>query len=198
MYFVGYFSQKTFKTRICIMSQNEILGTENNDFLSDTILDDQIFALGGDDEIEVSSGNDLIDGGEGNDQLILNYSSHNEDLVFYLHYYDELNHNGSLSIDFMGTGSNSFTDFFSIEKLEIITGNGNDVVDSQNNYFNAVIDTGAGDDLIIPGQGFSIVDGGDGFDLLRLDYDQSQTGVVSYLSDSNSGQYINGGDLCVK
>lgn len=49
------------------MAINRIEGTGNNDFLTDTISDDEIFAFGGDDRLEVSSGNDTVDGGEGND-----------------------------------------------------------------------------------------------------------------------------------
>ena len=172
------------------MSQNEILGTENNDFLLDTILDDQIFALGGDDEIEISSGNDLIDGGEGSDRLILNYSSNSEDLVFSLQNYEELNHDGSFSIDFIDTGISNFSNFYSIENLKIITGDGNDVINSNGNYFNAIVDAGGGHDSILPGRGSSIVDGGSGFDILNLDFSDSSSGITSSLSGNNSGQYI--------
>ncbi len=174
------------------MSQNEILGTENNDFLLNTILDDQIFALSGDDQIEISSSNDLdlIDGGEGNDQLIINYSSNDEDLVFLLQNYDELNHDGSFNIDFMATGTSNFSSFYSIENLKIITGNGNDVINSNNDYFNAIVDAGGGHDLILPGRGSSIVDGGSGFDLLDLNFSDSSSGITSSLRGNKSGSYI--------
>ncbi|MEL6579439.1 MAG: hypothetical protein AAFQ14_06790, partial [Cyanobacteria bacterium J06621_12] len=66
------------------MPQNQITGTENNDFLIDTILDDDIFALDGDDQIELGSGNDWVDGGAGNDKLTINYSESSEDLMFHL------------------------------------------------------------------------------------------------------------------
>ncbi len=52
------------------MSKNEIIGTESNDILSGTILDDEIFALDGDDFIVAGLGNDTIDGGDGNDYYV--------------------------------------------------------------------------------------------------------------------------------
>ena len=61
------------------MSRNQITGTENHDFLIDSLLDDDIIALDGNDQIEITSGNDLVDGGEGNDKLSLNYADRDED-----------------------------------------------------------------------------------------------------------------------
>ncbi|MEL6788893.1 MAG: hypothetical protein AAFO76_16175 [Cyanobacteria bacterium J06607_15] len=72
------------------MLPNKITGTENDDFLADTILDDEIFALDGDDLIELSSGDDFVDGGSGNDRLAINYSESNEDLMLNLQSYQNL------------------------------------------------------------------------------------------------------------
>ncbi|MBD2680842.1 MULTISPECIES: calcium-binding protein [Nostoc] len=49
-----------------------IAGTPNNDFLSGTDSDDQIFGVGGNDNISGNQGSDLIDGGQGNDTLFGN------------------------------------------------------------------------------------------------------------------------------
>ena len=184
------------------MAINRIEGTGNNDFLTDTISDDEIFAFGGDDRIEVSSGNDTVDGGEGNDRLVANYSSQNEDLQFNFNgsgYFD-WNNNYSMSglIDVSSNSNsnyNSQINFNNIEDFIFTSGSGNDsIVFGYENYSDDEIDAGAGDDLIYAGLGNDTIDGGSGFDVLRLDYYSSPNAVISSLSDRNSGQYSNGYD----
>ena len=47
-----------------------IIGSNGNDTISDTIGNDVIDALGGDDFITITGGTDVINGGDGNDTLI--------------------------------------------------------------------------------------------------------------------------------
>jgi len=176
------------------MSENQIIGSDNNDILFDTILDDEIFALGGDDEIETSSGKDIIDGGDGNDQLIVNYSTSNEDLSFYLNsYFNGFSNDGLVDIYFPLTGNSNHINFNNIERFVFNSGSGNDFIDlGYDNFSDDVVNAGWGDDIIFSGLGNDNIDGGTGFDLLRLNYAQSETGIVSFLNDSDNGQYSDG------
>ena len=85
------------------MPQNQIIGTENDDYLLDSFSNDEILASNGDDEITTSSGNDVVYGDEGIDRLIVDYSTHDENIVFSLQDYDSFNYDGSLHIDFWKT-----------------------------------------------------------------------------------------------
>ena len=133
------------------MAINQIEGTENNDFITDTILDDEIFAFGGDDEIEVSSGNDTVDGGEGKDRLVANYSSRTEDLQFSFNssgYFDWNNNysmNGSIDVSSVFGNYFSVLNFNNIEDFAFTSGSGNDNIDlGYDNYSDDKIDAGAG------------------------------------------------------
>jgi len=85
------------------MQRNHIHRTQNNDFLTDTILDDDIFALDGDDHIDfgydnfsddeinagagndfiyAGFGNDTIDGGSGSDRYIYELGHTKESVDF--------------------------------------------------------------------------------------------------------------------
>ncbi len=171
------------------MAENQIIGTEGNDLLLDTSVQDEIFALGGNDKIETTEGSDIIHGDVGTDTLTVNYSSNNEDTLFFLQNYDVYNGDGSLEISFPSTGNYRYINFDSIEKFGFIAGAGNDTIDT-NNYSDDIVDAGAGDDYISTGKGFDLVDGGSGFDVLNLDFGNNYSGVTSSLSDSNSGEYI--------
>ena len=176
------------------MPQEPIVGTEYNDFLTDTISDDEIFALEGDDQIELNSGNDSVDGGEGNDELIINYDSSNEDVSISLYsYFNGLSNDGSIDIYFPSVGNSSHISFHSIESFMINSGSGHDTIDlGYDNFSDDVVNAGGGNDYISAGLGNDTVDGGSGFDVLRLDFTMVQNGVVSSLSDNNSGEYDDG------
>ena len=133
----------------------------------------------------------LIDGREGFDQLVVDYSQRAEDLMFNFYNYGFAD--GSLNVNSYMTGYNSHIDFYSIESFAINSGSGNDNIElGYDNYSDDLVNAGAGDDFIFAGLGNDTIDGGAGFDVLRLDYYQSQTGVTSFLTDGNSGQYSDG------
>ena len=172
------------------MSQNRIIGTEKNDILLDTFLDDEIIALNGNDEIKISSGINFVDGGEGNDQLVVDYSTRREDLMLILNNYGD---SGSIDVKSYSSNYNSYTDFYSIESFVINSGRGHDNIElGYDNYSDDEVNAGAGDDFIYAGLGNDTIDGGAGLDLLRLDFASSPMGVTSSLSDSNSGEYSDG------
>lgn len=150
------------------MPQNQITGTEIGDYLLDSVLDDEILALGGNDEIEVSSGNDIVYGGSGLDKLIVNYAMYNQNLTFSLQDYDSINYDGSFQVDFLTTENSNSINFYSIEVLEIIGGSGINKISV--NYFDS------DDDLrIVSSAGFY----GD------LSIDFSETSNSDYLEFSN-------------
>ena len=55
------------------MATNQITGTQGNDILVDTNLEDEILALAGDDEISAGVNFDVVDGGSGYDILNLDF-----------------------------------------------------------------------------------------------------------------------------
>ena len=172
------------------MSPNRIIGTENNDILLDTLLDDEIFAEAGNDEIEIRSGTNFVDGGEGNDRLTANYSDRREDLMLMLNNYGD---SGSIDVNSYTSNYNSYIDFYSIESFVFNSGSGNDSIDlGYGNYSDDEVDAGAGDDFINAGLGDDTIDGGSGLDRLLLDFTSSQMGVTSFLSDGNRGEYSDG------
>ena len=176
------------------MPKNQIIGTSSNDFLTDSVSDDDILALDGDDLIEVSSGNDLVDGGDGNDELAIDYSQNGEELQIVLNsYFDGFSNNGSIDIYFSSTGNNNNISFNNIERFAVRSGSGNDRIElGYNSFSDDWIDAGAGDDFISAGLGNDTIDGGGGFDILHLDYYFSPNGITSSLIDGNSGQYSDG------
>ncbi|MCC0177689.1 hypothetical protein I4641_11935 [Waterburya agarophytonicola K14] len=175
------------------MAENQIFGTENNDLLLDTALEDEIFAFGGNDEIETTEGSDIIYGDTGRDTLTFNYGDHNGDLNINLSSYDSSTGDGSVYVE--SYSPNYFTNninFYSIEKLKLLGGDGNDTLGSYSNngiVSDETIEGGAGDDYISTGKGYDVVDGGTGFDILNLDFSSNYSGVTSSLNDSNSGEY---------
>lgn len=178
------------------MSENRIIGTENNDILSGTVLDDDIFALDGDDEITVTWGNNFVDGGDGDDKLIIDYSTSESEISFSIyHYFNGYSYSSWLDIYFPSIGSGNYVDFNNIENLVINSGSGHDFIDlGYDNSCDYEINTGAGDDFVYASLSNGIIDGGAGFDMLFLDFEQSQTGITSVLTDSHNGQYSNGED----
>ncbi|MGD1919952.1 MAG: hypothetical protein ACFCAD_14320, partial [Pleurocapsa sp.] len=163
------------------MAENQIYGTEGKDFILDTIVQDEIFALGGNDEIETTNGDDIIHGDAGIDKLIINRSSDYEDIPFFLQSYDNYSGDGNLEVSLSGIPNYSYISFNSIEKFEFFAGSGNDSIDTNNYYSDDRVNAGAGNDYISTGHGFDLVNGGYGFDLLNLDFSNNYTGVTSQL-----------------
>jgi hypothetical protein len=186
-------------------TENTILGTNGNDSLTATNLDDVILALEGDDIIEenLMEGNDTVDGGEGNDTLVINYTSFYGYLNFYLSNYQS-NYNGSsngtLNIESYEPDSGNYNnyplEFENIETLQIFSNSGDDWFNlaffNNNVSLDKVIYAGNGNDWIRVSNGNDTVDGGNGFDRLELNFQESNQGVTSSLTGDGSGQYSNG------
>jgi Ca2+-binding RTX toxin-like protein len=144
-----------------------IEGTPGPDTLVDTSGDDTINAGAGDDTITVTGGSDVVHADAGIDTLIIDW-------------HDSLSGawllSGPIDSTFGGydsTYSDSDgrgVDAFSIEKLIVMTGGGNDFV--QPISHDDVISTGAGNDTIFSaaGAGPSRIDGGAGTDTVSADW----------------------------
>ena len=175
------------------MATNQITGTVNNDILLDTVVDDEIFALAGNDKIETSSDSDIVHGDAGTDTLTFNYGDRNGDLEINLSNYDSATGDGLVYIQGYNPYFGNNVSFYSIEKLKLIGGDGNDSLGSyayNNIDSDETIVGGAGDDYISTGQGSDVVDGGRGYDFLDLNFANSSSGVASNLSSNNSGEYV--------
>ncbi|MEM8832218.1 MAG: calcium-binding protein [Cyanobacteria bacterium P01_G01_bin.19] len=172
------------------MAENQIYGTENNDFLLDTAAQDEIFALNGNDRIETTEGDDIVHGDLGIDTLTFDHSSNIDDTPFFLQSYDAYSGEGYLEVGFPESSDYRSISFYSIEKFEFLTGAGNDLIDTNIYYSDDTVDAGVGNDYIFTGKGFDVVDGGYGLDLLDLDFSNNYTGVTSRLIDRHQGEYV--------
>ena len=135
-----------------------LLGEGGNDELYGEAGNDTLIGGDGDDYLDPGSGIDNVDGGAGTDTLRLDLSSATTNLT--VTYTDNSN----------GTVSNGTT-FKNVERVTLNTGSGNDTIDlsatNYQGYWSAIVDGGAGDDLIIGGTGGDVLRGGLGNDTLK-------------------------------
>jgi Ca2+-binding RTX toxin-like protein len=125
--------------------------------------------------IYAGSGDDTVNGGDGIDLLGDDFSTSTSNLTF--------NFAGTTPVTPTGT---SITN---IERFNLTTGSGNDSITLKGIYDDNLT-TGAGDDTINPGRGIDYVDGGDGNDLLIVDYSGNTTGYIySSLSPNGTGGF---------
>lgn len=154
---------------------DQLYGYGGNDSLASGAGNDQLFGGDGDDQLNPGIGIDEVDGGSGNDRLVLDRSLVTENI--------------SINVDAMSTTLGvtlaDGTLIRNIETLDIILGNGDDIVET---HVNAVapatnfggsglvdrVNTGSGDDLITIGGGSDYVDGGAGVDTVIMDFRWSE------------------------
>jgi Ca2+-binding RTX toxin-like protein len=135
----------------------------------------QITGTSADDNIIVGSGDDTVNGGDGIDVLGDDFSASKSNLTF--------NFAGATPVTPTGT---SITN---IERFNLTTGSGKDSI-TLTGIYNDYLTTGAGDDTINPGRGIDYVDGGDGNDILIVDYSGNTTGYIySSLSPTGTGGF---------
>ncbi|MGB3508008.1 MAG: FG-GAP-like repeat-containing protein [Microcoleaceae cyanobacterium] len=143
--------------RGAIVIQGEALGSENNDLVSGSEIDDTFFALAGDDlvsaragndEINGNRGNDIISGGTGDDNLYggrnLDYilGDAGNDLIF-----------GERDSDTLKGGEGADTIYGGKQNDELEGGEGNDLISGD-----------IGDDILSGGRGSDFITGGKGSD----------------------------------
>ncbi|NCS46401.1 MAG: calcium-binding protein [Microcystis aeruginosa BS11-05] len=126
----------------------------------------------GNDSIYAGSGDDTVNGGDGIDLLGDDFSASTSNLTF--------NFAGATPVTPTGT---SITN---IERFDLTTGSGKDSI-TLTGIYNDALTTGAGDDTINPGRGIDNVEGGDGNDLLIVDYSGNTSGYGIYSSLSPTG-----------
>lgn len=120
---------------------------------------DRLLGGPGNDTLSGYLGADSLDGGEGNDTWSIDYSSLNTGITLVLP-------TGNAAYTVQATGAS----LRNIETLQIVTGLGNDQIDSRQRAGNDDIRTGEGNDTISPGLGIDRIDAGNGTDTLLLDY----------------------------
>lgn len=133
---------------------NNLLGTAENDTISglggnDTLSgglgDDSIEGGNGDDVISFDAGTKIINGGEGSDLVQLDFSAQTEDFILT---YDQSN-GASLTEGGILDG----TEMQGIERFDISSGSGKDIINIATATVGSVVAGGAGDDSITGGRG---------------------------------------------
>lgn len=148
-------------------SANDILyGAGNNDTLLGNAGNDALYGYGG---------VDTIDGGLGTDRWIGDYTGSTASLKLTL--------NAAGSATLTGNG----TKLTGIESISLSTGLANDTINTLAMRGNDNVNTSSGDDNVLLGSGQHVTNGGDGSDVLTLNF-ASSTAAVS-LIDNNYGWY---------
>ena len=141
----------------------KIDGTPENDNLTGTAGNDTIVGLDGNDILNGGRGDDVIvfgagqknvNGGAGNDSLDLNFADQTEDLVLTYNVFEE----PSPTTEGILEG----TTIQNIEKVDLVSGSGNDLIDIAATSVGSEIAGGAGEDTLIGGLGNDSLDGGAG------------------------------------
>lgn len=185
----------------------EILGTDTNDILPDTLLDDVVTAGGGDDSVMITRGRDQANGGAGTDTLVINWGDTAQDCFIFAgmatSYIDT--HNGPESslrkVSVIGfeitqawTGSGmdkleggAFGDFLSagLGRDSLYGYGGRDTLYGEGGR--DLLFGGSGKDLLIGGAGRDKMQGDAGDDVLR-----GNAGHDRLLGDAGSDR-LNGG-----
>lgn len=164
---------------------DRIVGTVSNDRISTGAGIDVVAAGAGNDIITNTGGYDRLEGGDGNDRFVLvgtgstviggagddtltiDLAATSDDVVF----------NANTGHAIIGSGTpderHVFAQYSEIERIEVITGSGNDRVQGsalgdviRTDAGDDVVDGGAGNDSITDGRGVNHITGGDGSDLI--------------------------------
>jgi len=198
--------------------RDELVGGSKGDILLTALGDDRVDGRQGRDVIRTDEGNDevidqlvndqfvkdlensriILDGGSGIDMLSVDLSLKKEDIQ--LIGTDPIQENLNQSLSF--SDESNITGFEVFRKIK--TGRGNDTVIQLgrqfNNWkFNNVFFTGAGNDIVNPGLGIDVVDGGiDGLDpdgvlqgddelVINYSSEKTGTGVFADIARTRSG-----------
>jgi len=146
----------------------QITGTPYSDNISGGSGNDTLISGAGDDFLTSGTGIDKIDGGSGNDTLVEgNFGTATTDLI----------------ISDTATNNITLTDGTEAKGIEQIynfsTGSGNDSISFTQDLNNSIA-TGTGNDTVNPGLGADNIDGGEGDDLLIVNYSVNDTGGGIY------------------
>lgn len=166
----GWFSYgdslNTASVRFYSYEAFNLTGGSSDDNLIGGGLNDTLIGNTGNDILNGGGGKDSIDGGPGNDRWLGDYTGATASLSLTLN----ASGNGTLN----GVG----TILTSIENVNLNTGLGRDTVNLSAMPGNHVINTNAGDDAVRLSSGQHETNGGDGNDLLAIDFSTSTSAII--------------------
>jgi len=158
-------------------SNNNIVGTNNDDIITDGNGNDVIAGLAGNDSITAGNGNNTISDGDGNDTITagnginsINVGNGNDTVTVGNNNNTIIAGNGNDTIT-VGNGSNT-----------IVAGSGADTIHAGNGGNS--ISAGAGNDVITSGNGNDTIDGGGGSDHISAG---GGNDIVTYNMSENVG-----------
>ena len=149
-------------------SNNNIVGTNNNDIITDGNGNDVIAGLAGSDSITAGNGNNTISDGDGNDVIAAGNGNGNDTVTVGNNNNTIIAGNGNDTVT-GGNGANHITVGNGTDNITvgngsntIVAGGGADTIQAGNG--NNSISAGAGNDVIHTGNGNDTIDGGGGSD----------------------------------
>ena len=143
-----------------------LTGGSGDDALTGAASADTLIGNGGDDVLNGGAGKDVIEGGSGADRWLGDYTTATASLNL------TLNAQGNAVLTGIGTRLSS------IEAVTLNTGAGKDSINLAAVAGNQVINTHTGDDAVRVGGGIHESNGGDGNDLLVVDFSSSTTALI--------------------
>jgi Ca2+-binding RTX toxin-like protein len=156
-----------------------VAGTTSNDSIVGGSFDDYLSTSDGNDRVDAGLGNDSLYGGYGIDTLIKDFTGVNADIV--LESFSTTTEASNNTQSFAG----SIVSGFEIYET-IITDIGNDTLTQLDRVNNTFV-TNAGNDTVNAGIGFDFANGGDGDDLLIVDYSAGDFGSgMTMFADGES------------
>lgn len=143
-----------------------LTGGSGNDQLIGAGTNDTLIGNAGDDTLNGGAGKDVIEGGSGSDRWVADYSGATTAL--------------SLSLDNRGNGvlTGLGSTLSGIENVTLNTGLGKDVINVAAVAGHHTLNTNAGDDTVRVSGGGHEAHGGEGNDLLSLDFSSSTTALI--------------------
>lgn len=158
-------------------------GGSGGDDLRTTNGNDELYGNAGDDNLYSGLGADVVDGGVGVDRWVVDYGSLLKSVVVVL---------PAASVTSAYTVTASGAQVKSIEALSMVTGANADIVDTTAYNLDDSVETRAGNDTVKLGGGFDYADGGDGTDLLVVNWSGSTQDIVYTNEESWRRQFQDG------
>jgi Ca2+-binding RTX toxin-like protein len=185
---------------------DEILGGPGNDYIDGGAGSDAMDGEAGDDIIHVTGGtngadtpSELVVGGTGNDLLSLDYSGLTVRIALHV---ESDGADGAAGFADIPDGTRRLS-FWEMERLSIVTGSGNDIVNGfsgndviATGFGDDQVNGGAGDDFIDVGSGWDSADGGAGIDGISADLGEA-TDAITWDVNANIFSGQPGGDSFV-
>ena len=167
-HFVDYYGIERF----------DVTGGSGDDVLVGWAQHDVLRGNAGDDVLNSLQGTAIIDGGEGNDRWEADLTASNDAHV--------LNAVKSQSRAQLGAVGSSIRN---IESVSLSLGAGNDNISTAGFALADTVNAGAGNDKVALGLGFDQANGGDGVDILIIDYSSATSSVSNWYTANGWWRY---------